>query len=252
MGNNNSFSFLTTKPQRRLLSKLHPEWLYVLPKVTMTTERLVADVTYTDGTTTSYTLIDTEALTLRAGEVKYFDVSYAKRNYDNMNPAKTIKYITIKITSSQGFGDFVTYFPYTPNGDDIKAIYYHNSQGGVDSLICESDIQESRSFDGLVTASPMESVYDTNAAQFKYVDPSFRSEFSLSSGQKPAKEIFALHDLFSIKRAYEYEEIAGGKLLTPIIPEQRDITFPSARTNIRQLSFTYRYAFDQRAIDRIS
>ncbi|REE01099.1 hypothetical protein [Marinoscillum furvescens] len=245
------YQFLTTRPQRRMISKNHPEFLYILPHQTVTSPKLVAVVTYTDNTSEKHELL---ATTLRAGETRMYDISYAKRNYDMLNPAKTIRKFIIRVDSPDypdGTEDYIECYPYTPTGDHIRAIYYHNSQGGVDSLICVGDEQEQIQANGIITAQPFEAVYESASQQFRYADPKFRTQHSLSSAAKPGKEVFALKDLFLIKQAYEYHKHDTVVTRAPIIPEQEQLILPSAKSNIKRLAITYRYAFEQRAMDRV-
>lgn len=247
------YTFLTTKPQKRLISTLHPERLYILPHEDIPTASLRAVVTYTDGTTEEHVLISNVNLDINGGQVREFDVSYAKRDYNNLNSAKTIKYFQIHLYKSAAKmtgGDYIQYYPYTPSSDQLKAIYYHNSWGGLDSLICEGDQQVSRQFQGDQTAIPLEAVYDGQQHQFRWMDPVFRTQQSVNTTNRPAAEIDALDDFFMLKRAYEYKRKSGGHVLLPIIPEQPEVIMPSSRSNIKKLSFSYRYAFEQRARDR--
>ena len=252
------YTFLTTKPQTRLLSKNHPEWLALLPIVDITSPQVKAIITYTDGTTAELVLATP---TLREGEAQYIDVSYATHDYDAETPAKTIRHIIVRVESEdfedQSAQDFVKYFPYIPAADknnpdksDILAIYYHNSYCGIDSIICLGDTQRSIETDNLITEKPMDLNYQLGDAQFAVTNQTFRETFQVSTGTKPRLEIYALHDLFSLKAAYEYRVISGVPTLIPIIPAGNGIAMPSNRNNVKQLSFSYQYAYTGRAKDR--
>lgn len=318
------YTFLTTKPRIRLLSRDHPEWLAILPISHVISYTLKAIVTFTDdeieshdliivpghnrntltlgsvvgtiqvddiltagdvtGTVTAidgsqYTVsitgdnfstgavssssggtsnihnvtVDAD-IALQAGEVQCFDMSFATQAYDALNPAKTIRSILIRIESpdfaDQDAQDHIIYYPYTPKGDNIRAIYYHNSYGGIDSIICTGDQQHSIETTGYITHRPLDLGYDLGAAQIKYADPYHQTISQVSTGPKPGLEVFALHDLFALKAAYEHRQISGVDVLVPIIPEGQGIAFPSAKTNIKNLAFSYRYAFEERAKDR--
>lgn len=245
------YTFLTTKPLTRRMSTAHPELLYVLPHQAISSHDLAAVCHYTDGTTSP--LVIKAGLSLNASEVKRYRIGYDAVDYDAVQPTKTLKKIVISIADEStgvALGESLTYYPYTPQGDYVQAIYYHNSLGGVDSLICEGDQQVSRQFGGYMTAIPLDAVYDGQAHQYKWVDPTFSTTKGMNTGAMPRGEVEALHDFFSLKRAWEYKVKNGGVILNPIIPEQPEVSFPSSRTNMKKLSFGYRYAFDQRAIDR--
>lgn len=252
------YTFLTTKPQTRLLSKSHPEWLAVLPIVDITAPEVKAIITYTDDSTAELVLASP---TLRMGEAQYIDVSYATHDYDAETPAKTIRHIIVRVESEdfadQSAQDFVKYYPYSPKADnnnpdksDILSIYYHNSYDGLDSIICIGDTASSIETDNLITEKPMDLNYQLGDAQFAVANQTFRETFQVSTGSKPGLEIYALHDLFSLKAAYEYRVISGVPTLIPIIPAGNGIAMPSSRTSIKNLSFSYQYAYRGRAKDR--
>lgn len=248
------YTFLTTKPATRWLSTEHPEQLYVLPNVDNLLPSLVANILYKDGTTSEEVLIPVGDWTLKAGQARAFEVGYARWNYANLDPTKTIRSITISIYTSGAAiagADAITYIPYTPAGDELKVIYYHNSYGGVDSLICAGDSQRSFTTDGLQVARPVELVYE-GEDQYRMVQQRMRTDHSVNSGHKPRKEHQALIDLFLISTAYEYERISDDAYhLRPIILESAERALASIKTNIKNISFNYRYAFTQRAISRV-
>lgn len=251
------YSFLTTKPQKRLLSRLHPEWLYVLPIESITTPKLVAVIAHRDNSATSYTLIDTGDLVLRAGEVKCLDVSYARWDYDAVEPTKIIRSIAIRIESpdfeDQGAQDYIQYVPYPAAagfGDFSRALYYHNSMGGLDSVICSGDHQDTLSLDGYMTVQPLEAVWDQATAQYRYADPTFLTYADVNVPVRPTREVFALKDLFIHKRAYEYQQGEDWQALVPIVVQGEELQLPAYRDNLKRLSLRYQYGFIEKAIDR--
>lgn len=200
------YTFLTTKPASRLLSRLHPEWLAILPIEDIANAAIYADVNYTDGTANFSEVLAIGDL-LRAGEVQAVRIDFQTIDWDAIVPAKSIRYIELTIRSG-GIAltndDPLRYYPYTPDGDlELqRAIYYHNSYGGIDSLICLGDQQLSIETTGYTTARPLDLGYQLATAQYKYVDPYFTEVQQVITGKKPALELFALHDLFALKAAY--------------------------------------------------
>jgi len=227
----------------------------VLPIMDITSPALVAVITYPDDSTVSTDLIASGDLTLRAGECQAFNLSFATHDYDAVTPAKTIRSMIIRMESEdfedQSAQDYIKCYPYTPKGDTIRALYYHNSYAGIDSVICTGDQQESIETTGYGTIKPLDLGYQLGSAQIRHVDPYFSKIQQVHTGSKPAWEIFALHDLLTLKAAYEYRTISGVDILVPIIPEGNGIAFPAERNNVKQLSFSYRYAWEGRAIDRL-
>lgn len=241
------YTFLTTKPSQRLFSMDHPEWLYICPNEEIASAQLTVIIMYSDA---SKVVITIALGTLKLGEVQCLDISNKRRNYNQYNPTKSISKITIYISDIEN--DHLILRPYTPQSDQILAIYYHNSYGGMDSLICLEDQQESIEMEGIVTAKPIDAAYDESSAQFIYNDGKFRSSVSTISGMLPKKELFALKDLFIIKKAWQYTEDSDNiKSLIPLIPESQSVVFPSGRNNVKKLAINFRYAFDEMAISRI-
>jgi hypothetical protein len=249
------YTFLTTKPPRRFMSTSHPELLMVMAHVAITTPALKAVIAFTDGSTESFDLIASGDLVLRAGESKLFNVGYDQYDFDLFNAAKTIKSITIRIESAdfadQSAQDYIQYYPKSFDSDTVKALYYVNSMAGYDTLICTGDNTESIETSGIVTAQPIESVYETAAAQYKNEDAQFRQSIRTSTGIKSRGEIEALKDFFNIKKAVEYIATTGGVKRIPIIPIGEGVSLPSSNSNIKQIEISYRYAFEDKVIDRI-
>lgn len=317
------YTFLTTKPQKRRISKGHREWLYILPHKDIPSPKLVVVLSFTDGLSSSFDLIrsiqtivisnntgnfeEDDVITgissgatarvvtwtdtpefeielisgqfvvgeeihngthtaevvsfednfkLRNGEAQYFDISYATRNYDALNVAKTIKSFIIRIESpdfaDQSAQDHIVCIPYTPTGDNIKAIYYNNSYGGLDSIICTGDQQQSIETQNILSSKAEELGYEQGSSQITALNPSFINAEQAHTGNHPKGEIEALHDLLTLKSAVEYQMINGVELFIAIIPLGNGISFPSKKANMKSLSFSYRYAFEQKAIDRIA
>lgn len=237
------------------MSTDHPELLMVMAHVAITSPALKAVITFTDAITTSFDLIGSGDLVLRAGESKLFNIGYDQYDYAAFNAAKTIKSIKIRIESGdfadQSAQDFVEYYPKKFSSDTVTALYYVNSLAGYDTLICTGDSTESSEYEGIITARPIESVYDTAAAQYKYEDARNRKSFATSTGFKSRGEIEALQDFFNIKKAVEYRDINGLIQRIPIIPVGEGTALPSKNSNLKQLQINYRYAFEDKVIDRI-
>lgn len=242
------YAFLTTKPIKRRLSMDHPEWLYILPTQAISSANLTYKLTYTDDATTTKTI----ALgNLLVGKKIQVQIGNDILDYEQWNPTKTIRFIEFYI-SDPGY-DKLTYYPYSPVGDDVRAIYYHNTFGGVDTLILEGSQQDSYDFNSEQTQKPLNISWTLhNDPQRKTLNQRGNITRQVHTGPKPAGELVALRDLFMFKRAYEYRVLqTNHPFMVPIIPNENSITFPSTRENINKLSFSYQYATEQRAYDRV-
>ncbi len=251
------YTFLTTKPRTRQLSRNHPEWLAVcvLEPDGLADCLLRALITYTDGSTANHILIDEGDIpALLEGSVYAFEIGFDRYAYDAVTPAKTIKHIRIHLENAafedQLAQDHVIYYPYTPAGDYVRALYYHNSYGGLDSVICTGDRQRSVAAQGY-ESSRAEDIRALEVPQKVYNHLGYEEQVKVTTGAKPSGEIDALHDLLTIKSAFEYKDLSGEAYLVPIIPNGDGFELPSEKTNVKMMSFSYRYAHTQKAIDRI-
>ena len=125
-----AYKILTTKPIARRFSLAHPELLYVLPMEDITGARLYYVVMQTDGTEISnyHTLGD-----LRYSEVQMIDISESVFDYSGKvtggNGIASIRFY-VDTTANSQTGDYITAYPYHPEGDTVYPLYYANSQGG--------------------------------------------------------------------------------------------------------------------------
>lgn len=242
------YAFLSTKPINRYMSLDHPEWLYIWPTQDIDAAELTTVLYYNSdelNTTRTISLGD-----LKTGKAIWVDISHDTRNYSasGEDPVKIEMYITDPIY------DKLTYHCHSPIGDNTRAIYYFNSLGGLDSLVVTTAQQESYEFNGVEQKKPMETGF-TLAQDYMSRITQTRGNLlqQVHTGHKPSGEITALRDLFLIKRAYEYRLLEPNyPFLVPIIPQVDSISFPSTRENLKQLSFSYKYATEQRAYDRVS
>ncbi len=247
-----SYILLTTKPKKRLLSIHHPEWLYFLPTAFIPNPYFKVKLHFKDGTTSNHDLYQFPT-TLRPSEVHYLDIGFSRFDYKSINPAKELLFVEAFILIQ---GDFtiessIHLYPVDYNTDQTRAIYYHNSLGGLDSLICTGDQLVGGNFFSTVRERPFELGYDNkNLQQYFPTNQSMRRTVEVFTGYKPKLEIEALDDLFLLKRAYEYISINGQYPdLVPIEPELETVTYQGDKENLHALSFSYKHAFSDRSID---
>jgi len=243
------YTFLTTKPDARRMSTDHPELLYILPLDELALD-LKAKIYYTDATTTTITI--QAAMDLRPGEVQIKNIGFESVDYVTHQPSKTISHIKIWL-GTEDENEQLTYYPYTPDADQSIAIYYQNSAGGLDTLICLGDNQHTQSQDSIRTVSPL--IFDEdlrNLRQYGLVGQRAITGKNTSVSHRYATrdEVMALRDFDLFREAWTYEEFAGVNDFIPIILTSA-IEFPSQRNNLVAPAITFQYRFESRAFDRV-
>jgi hypothetical protein len=241
------YTFLTTRPTIRRMSRSHPEILKVLPHTTVSGQTLKARITYTDATPTAdYTIQTFDA---RAGEVYTFFIGYEAVAYPSKSVAKTLElYMGNYATATEK----ITYILHDYSAEVVKALYYINSYGGFDTLICEAPdqqlLQDMKSEQAIL--NPDFRTNYRNQRQYRSIQPSSRAGYSHTTGPLPSrKHLQALRDLFLIGHAWLYETIGGLSRYVPIDIDQ-DVSWPSEDANIQQLMLTYFYAIDVKSHSR--
>lgn len=244
--------FLTTKPQSRSISIDHPEWLYIYLEQTATQQYLKANITYQDGTTLLHELM---SLGIPTGhDIIIANISYSEKNYQLLAPSKVIK--TIEIFVGDAVADqseeYLVLIPIKYNSDNIKALYYHNSLGGIDSFICVGDSYVTESLFATITKRSLQLNYDSFAdSEMVASNQQSQTIVKVYTGNKPKGEILALNDLFLLKSAYEWVEMDGVFELIEILPTTNEVNLPEDNSNLYNASFEYRYASANAAIDKL-
>jgi len=242
------YTFLSTKPDNRLMSKDHPEILKVLPHADNNPYTLDAKVTKIDTSTADYEI---DSITAREGEVYTFNIGWNDVAYpDKAN----IRKIEIYMGGPAGYAtadDIITFYPFTIKSDHIIALYYQNSFGGIDSVFCKGDQVPEQDNDGIAARSGVTLAKDADLRQYLTVNTSARLGNLVHTGFSSRKELRALQDLFLHNYAYEYMEVGGEMRFVPIQVDPA-VRWPSVRTNLQALPIRYRYATEHRSINRIS
>jgi hypothetical protein len=243
-------TFLTTKPSTRRMSKSHPELLYILPLDERLNIDLRAKITYTDASTSTITA--KAALDLRPGEVQVVNIGFETVNYPAAQPSKTILHIKFFL-GTEGDNEELIYYPYTPDSDQSVALYYQNSAGGLDTLICAGDIQHRQSHDSISTVSPL--VYDEdwrNLRQYGLAAQRAIAGKSTNVMHRYATrdEVTALRDFDLFREAWIYEDVSGVMDYVPILLTT-PIEFPSERNNLVAPVINFQYRFESKAFDRV-
>lgn len=247
-----SYQFLTTKPATRRFSKINKEWLYILPMADMNSANLYYKMYFDDDTNSTGSI---SLGNLRDDEAKIVDISYALVDYDSIitSPATRIKKIEVYVgtASSEDSGDKITLIPYTPQGE-VLALYYANSYGGFDSLICTGANSQNLISEQEVTKRIMTHSEDINTtAQYKVVDAMARSSYTINTAFMPLGEVKALRDLSIKKPIRMMKEIDGVTTMVPYILEPNSLSMPSTFTPNTNFSFVITEAMDNHAFEAI-
>lgn len=242
---------LTTKPLQRSFSMDHPEWIYVVSTEDYASAQLRTIIWDRDGGQIAATVL-LELGTLRAFEVRMLNISNAVYNYETHDPDEPIKDIDIFIRSGSTDSAVIKLVPSTPTSESIRALYYHNSLGGLDSMICTGEQQQSNEFSFVNTEKPVELGFGLDdAPPMQSINQEVQTSFNVNTGYKPKAEIKAFTDFFLIRRGYEYRQLNGSYQLIPIQPIMSALDHPSERASLHALSFGYKYAFTNKAMDQV-
>ena len=247
-----SYLLLTTKPKQRLLSMDHPEWLYFLPTEDKNSAYLRGKYNYTNGQASHKNLVSLGDI--RQDEAQWVNISFAKIDYNGIadQDYKSIE-LFINTSGNNTKDESIVIVPVRANTESAIALYYHNSMGGLDSFICTGEQSESHDLFYTPTRKPIELETVSGEVEREYFDVNqeqhtFKEVFS---GNKPKGEIKALNDFFLIRRGYELKEINGVETLVPIKPIANSFSKPNERSMLHRSSFSYQYAFTERAIDQV-
>jgi hypothetical protein len=239
-----NYHFLTSKPLTRNIFEIQKEWLYILPLVDITAAVLDIVITYTDATTQD---ADVALGDLTKGEVNVVDIGFPAQDY-NSHQAKTIESIAIKIDSD---AEKIILKPVDLSTDNIRHLFYMNSLGGIDSLICIGDQQDNLETSRLISQKELSIDAPLDESEFIVSSIKARAPFNVYTGIKPDKEIRAAKDLFLVNEIFEQIENDGTFAMVPIIVDQKSVKFPSKNNNLKAIQFTARPAWDEVALDRI-
>ncbi|GEM_PF-5816052 len=239
---------LSTRSLIRPFSMEHPEWLYILPVADKASASLTVTVYYTVGApmVKSISLGD-----LRKSEVIDINISEANQKYSEVDNTRTISYMTMSVNSSD---DALTLYPIYPSkmSDVVTALYYHNSMGGLDTLICTGDYADTMDAEKLVIEQPPDETKDvTTHPQYLAIDPQGFRGGDQHTGYKSEDELLALRDMLLLNKAYEYRVINGQQVLLPIQLQSTNVVLPSKKTNAKALRIQYRLASKDYALDRV-
>ncbi len=247
-----SYWLLTTKPQTRRFNMSDPEFLYVYPREDKAAARLYYEITQDDSSqvVNSISLGD-----LRRGETKIVDISQDVEDYEGQKGAgRTIKSIKFYVHTSQTATpeDYIVAIPWTPTSKDRTAIYYANSYGGWDSLVCEGESQGNIENDQITSRRILPINYNIQLnPQVLLQDSRGMQVFTFTTGKMPRLEREALRDMALKKQLAIYSVINQTKVKLPAIFDESSMPLASSFSNITNLAFSLRFAWEAKALDRV-
>lgn len=246
------YQLLTTRPDKRRLSTEDPEYVYVCPNTDITAAYMYAKAYYSDATTNVHSV---SLSNLNKGETKCVDIGFAAMSYNSSIPVgETISKIEVYVgtTDTEDDGDKLTYIPYTALSDLKLRVYYSNSYGGLDSLICIGDRQET--VESSYQMASVEIAHDAvlqESPQFIIQNSRGRRSFEIHTGHMPEKELEALRELGVKKPLSIYETVNGTATLLPCVLDGNGIALSTARTNLHNQVIRLKYQWEDEAFDRV-
>lgn len=187
---NHTYIFLTTKPMRRVMTKNQQEYLFLLPLTAITDAEFVIKINYTNETSE---LVPVALGNLAQYDGKIIRISYTETYYETINPSLIIK--SLEFYLNENSTERIIYDIYEPITDNPIELFYANSLGGFDSLICEGATTDkviyTRELVNRYTSKDFElaqgDTYNTDSTAVRRLE--------ISSGYKEKKDILALRDL---------------------------------------------------------
>lgn len=231
------------------MSRAHPEILKVLPHADQLGQTIKARIYYTDATPTAdYTIHTWDA---RIGEVYQFQIGYADVAY----PSKSVAWkIEIYLGTYASADDIITYLLHDEAAEYLTPIYYTNSLGGIDSIICHSaqrqPLHQLESITGVL--QPDFSTNYRNQRQYRQLSATGRKGYRVMTGQLPGRaHLQALEELWLINHAWVYTTVGGQSRWLPI-EILGSYTPPDDSDNRQSLTIEYLLSIDIRSISRAS
>lgn len=228
------YFFMTTKPLSREIFKNSPEWIYVFPTSSGNID-MFYKIYYQDGSD----YIGSIQISEMTRNIPFaVPIGYDFIDYESFNTDKKLVKIDFYLND---FGDdTVTVYP-KPEGDFQTTFYYFNSYGGLDTLTCTGD--DTKSFQ--VSSQPIKiSDLDGNK-RADTVQSLGQWRHSIMSGYKDRTAIEAIADMLFINDVYILINDAGVKKFARVIIENSEFVFPSKKSNLKALQFSYRIADEQ-------
>ena len=241
------YQFLSTKPKIRRLSMDDPEYLFFCALQEIQGARLFVR-SYFSNTTTHVQSLDLG--TLHQGITKCIDVGFSSMGYLGNVPVgsfitKIDMYIGMDETDESG--DKITYIPYIPDTDHKLLVYYVNSAGGLDSLVCEGDRRTTMDSDHTIAKRAV----SKEAAQFVITNSKGQRKYDVNTGAMPNRSVRALMDMAIKKPISILQEINCIPTFSPVLLVDNSMRMPSDMSNEQSLSFTLQDAYENTAIDRV-
>ncbi len=238
--------FLTTKPLKREYPESLPVDLLHFQRLDSEVTELKVKVTYTDDTSTTQT---TDISEYQLGVTYLTPVRLS--SLQTLDPLKTIRKIEVWVEEDP----VITVLEYIIVSDKSSRnyiFYYKNSMGGLDYLVCEGDEQNIFESEEVVHRKNLHVGYSYSEAEFEVNNQISRDIYEVFTGNKPKKEILALKDMIHHNVVHKIVVKDGVNIPVPVRLITKSSSLPSEWSNIKNLSFQYRYNYDNRTLNRVS
>ncbi len=236
--------FLTTKPLKREYQEILPVDLLHFQRLDSEVTELKIKLTYTDNTSSTQ-ITDISEYQLGVTYLTPIRLSTLK----TINPGKTIKKIEVWVEEDPIITT-LEYIIVSDKSDNSSVFYYKNSMGGLDYLVCEGNEQNIFEAEEVVHRKNLHVGYSYNEAEFEVNNQVSRDIYEVSTGNKPKKEILSLKDMIHHNVVHKIVVKDGVKIPVPVRLITKSSSLPSEWSNLKNLSFQYRYNYDNRAINR--
>lgn len=241
-----SYQFLTTKSLRRTIFKEQHEYLYILALEDMGQKNLTFDLTYNDG---SANQTSKSIGNLSKGDIHLIDVGFDNIGYDLIESAKTISLIQIHIDDELNERIYLT--PATLPSDNAQHLFYFNSLGGMDSLICTGSTQETQQTKFEESIREREADSGNSFSEIETHNSNGNTLFDFNSGYKTLNELEACKDMFLINKSFKLINQFGTESFLPLILTSSKIRHSPDDQNLKSISFSAKQSFIEEAKDRI-
>ena len=228
---------LSIKYKRRI-TRDQPEWIYAVPLINYTDYNVEFTLYFTDDTSQSF-IVNYGAAVAKQSII--IPIGYDIHDYDNINAAKTIKYIRI----SGQYTFYIELYPREVQGPFKREFYFMNSLGGIDSFVAVGKGQESMRYEREQIRKYQEKDYAIEDAQYLDHNVRMRKELTVATGwlQKNSKwdEVQVLRDMLNSEAVY----VKDGTDLVPIQILNKEDLMQIDGEYLRGGQIRYMYAFEE-------
>ncbi len=232
--------FITWQPRTKTVVAAQQEFLYFLVPSSTTTVNLVAKIYYTDGSTSSSTIL-TKNPTVQ-NEIYILPTGYALLS---PTAGKTVSKYQVWVTNQAAAvkSEVFTYKLSSKIEVDEHFFLFESSLGSWETLRTSGEQIVGSSVESSVAQRTLQNGYTNADGEIEKFDATGTNQFTQSTGFKTKADIDWLEDLLFSKKAIE---LING-IQVPILINIASITKYKSRDNLYAITFTYTHAFNNKA-----